>query len=228
MLIKSAILSQASGSLAGSTFARNKGGMYVRARSIPTNPNSVGQQEVRGYMQQLAVIWASTVTAAQREAWRVYAANVTMTNRLGDSVLLSAQQHFIRSNLPRLQAGLAVVAAGPTTYNLGEFTDPSFAIVGATGVATVTFDDAAAWCDVDGAAMIFRLSRPVSPTINYFKGPFRYVGLIEGDSVTPPTSTDDLPAGQLGATGSKYFLSVTLSQADGRLATASILEATAT
>ena len=68
MIFKSPIFAQASGSIAGTVFSRNAGGMYVRSRANPTNPNTDAQQAVRDAMRQLVVAWTSELDDGQRDA----------------------------------------------------------------------------------------------------------------------------------------------------------------
>jgi len=75
---------QMSGSIAGNTYARNRYGNYVRARTKPVNPKTDRQSVIRTAMQLLTTRWAQTLTAAQRTAWNLYASNVNMTNFTGD------------------------------------------------------------------------------------------------------------------------------------------------
>ena len=106
MLFKSALITQASGSIGGMTASRNKGGAYFRARALPTNPNTPEQQAVRGYLGTLANLWTNVLTPANRVLWDFYAFNVPVINAVGDSIQLTGQQMYIRANVPRLQAGL--------------------------------------------------------------------------------------------------------------------------
>lgn len=216
-LFKSQIITQASGSVGGMTYSRNKGGMYIRARAIPTNPNTALQQAVRNAVTQLSNFWVDTLTAAQRTSWELYADNVPVINRLGDSVLIPALSHYVRSNTPRLQNGLPRVDTAPSTFDLGPFTDPTFAVEPLTDLISVTFDNTDDWANEDDSAMIIYASAPQNPTINYWKGPYRLAGKIDGDSVTPPTSpqTMDMPIGI--EAGQKAFFKASVSRADGRL-----------
>jgi hypothetical protein len=61
------------------------------------------------------------------------------------------------------------------------------------------------------------ISRPQNITKNFFRGPYRYAGKIEGDSVTPPTSPATLVSDFPYAAGQRAFLRVRVSRADGRL-----------
>jgi hypothetical protein len=192
--------------------------MYVRSRAIPTDPNSVYQQAIRGFVASLTATWVNVLSAAQRGAWDTYAENVLMPNSLGEQINIGGLAHYCRSNVPRLQAGLARVDDGPTVYNLGEFTNPSFAEF-ASGAQTfeASFGDGDAWVDEDGAGMLISASRSQSPARNFFKGPYRFAAAIEGDSTTPPTSPAEIAAPFPIAENNKTFVLARVTRADGRL-----------
>lgn len=120
MLFKSPIFSQASGSIGGTTFSRNRGGMYTRNRAIPTNPNTANQVAVRTYLGTAVNAWSNTLTPAQRAGWRAYGDNTPMTNKLGDETRLTGQQQFVRSFVAFSRAGATPVMNAPTIYNTGE------------------------------------------------------------------------------------------------------------
>jgi hypothetical protein len=218
MKFKSSMVTQASGSVGGLTYSHNRGGMYIRSRATPTNPGSAFQAAVRAFVATLTSAWNDTLTAAQRAAWDTYAENVPMTDSLGEPRNIGGLGHYVRSNVPRLQAGLDRVDDGPTTYNLGEFTAPSFGTISAAGgTAAVNFDTGDDWVDEDDAGMLILLSRGQNPGVNYFKGPYRFTDSIDGDSGTPPTSPASLTAPFALAVGQKLFGQARVSRADGRL-----------
>jgi hypothetical protein len=214
---KSALVTQVSGSIGGMTGSHNQGGMYMRARSIPTNPNTAQQQAVRNAMALLATAWQNSLTADQRAAWGVYAANVPLIDRLGEARTVTGIAMYCRSNVPLIQAGLTVVDEGPVTYSLPTFSALSFGIDASDDEVDVTFDTGDEWVSEDGAAMLIYASRPQAPSINYFKGPYRYAGAIPGDSGTPPTSPAEIALPFEAAAGQKVFLKAVLTRADGRL-----------
>lgn len=218
MIFKSQILTQASGSLGGITASRNKGGMYFRSRAIPTDPGTSFQLAMRNIMGNLATRWLGTLTAAQRLAWETYAANVTVPNALGEQIQLSGINHYLRSNAPRIQSGATRIDAAPTTFNLGEFTHPvASAASSGTGVVSIDYDNTDGWANEDLAWLLGYTSRQQNPTINYFRGPYRYAGSVEGDSVTPPTSPLALASPFALTQNNKVFARVQVSRADGRL-----------
>jgi hypothetical protein len=64
--------------------------------------------------------------------------------------------------------------------------------------------------------MVIFTSRPMSPAINYFKGPYRFAGLIEGDSITPPTSPANVTSPWALEVDQKVFVRAAVLRADGR------------
>src|SRR5262245_25927150 len=107
MLARSTILSQMSGSLYGSVYARNRGGLYARNRTKPVNPNTPEQAAVRATFAEVAREWVIGLDDDTRAAWNAYAAGTTVINRLGEATHLSGQQMFISRISARLMAGLA-------------------------------------------------------------------------------------------------------------------------
>ena len=209
---------QMTGSIAGNTYARNRYGNYARARTKPTNPNTDLQQVVRGAMATLTARWSQVVTAVQRTAWNLYAQNVAMKNRLGESVYLSGINHYLRSNIPLMQAGKTIVDAGPVIFELPE-KDASFSISisEATQLIVCAFDDTAAWCDEDEAFLHIAQGVPQNPQRNFFGGPYKMSVPIEGDSVAPPSTGDDVACTMLCTETQKVWVQARIQRADGRL-----------
>jgi hypothetical protein len=217
MKFKSQLVTQVSGSIGGTTFAHNRGGMYQRARSIPTDPNSPLQQTVRSIFGSLAILWQTTLSSAQRDAWDTYGANVPVLDAFGDQIFLTGFNHYIRSNTPRVQAATARVDDGPTAFNLGQFTNPAFSYDSTASEVDTTFTDTDAWANEDDAHAILYASRQQSDTINFFKGPYRLMSTINGDAITPPTSPAADAAPFPCAVGNRCFVRWQVSRADGRL-----------
>lgn len=217
------ILATPSGKIGGLVFSHNRGGRYIRALSIPTNPNTIFQQAVRTLMGSLSSIWVDILTQAQRDSWDTYALNVLLPNRIGELVNVGGLGMFQRSNVSRLQAletTLTEVDQAPTIFNLGEFTAPVFAAPAvSTQDVSMAFTAADAWVDETGAAMMVYVSRPKNPSINYFQGPYRYAGLVLGDGTTAPTSPATISLPFTVAAGHKVFFRTKVTRVDGRLST---------
>lgn len=219
MKIKSPLVSQVSGSVAGLTGAHNQGGLYFRARSVPTNPASAQQVAVRDAATSLVTAWGSVLTDSQREAWRTYAANVPLTDTLGEQRATTGIAHYVRSNVPRIQAGLSRVDDAPTTFDLGSFTTVTVTPTAADPYTVdVAFDDTDAWVSEDDAAMLVYLSRQQSPGIQFFAGPYRLgASNIAGSTSSPPTSPATIAAQFAGTASNAIFGYVRVTRSDGRL-----------
>ena len=217
MLIKSGLVTQVSGSFGGMTGSHNRGGIYLRARTIPVNPSTIFQVELRAIFGSLVERWNNTLTQLQRDAWEIYASLVPLTGPLGDPVTVSGQNMFVRTNTPRGQALVTTIDDSPTQNDLG---DSGLIRVGnalAAGDAfDISFDNTRAWANLtDGHAMIY-IGRPQNATINYFRGPYRFVGTIDGAAI-PPTSPATFTNPFPQAVGQRVFARIRTATADGRL-----------
>lgn len=218
MKFKSQVVTQASGSIGGTTYSHNRGGMYMRSRAVPTNPNSPQQQAVRTAVAALVSAWNNVLTAPQRLVWDTYAANTPVLNALGEPINAGGLGMYIRGNVPAIQAGLARIDDGPTVFNTGEYTEPVVGTISAAaGTMSLAFTATDAWANEDGAAMLVLASRGQNPSINYFKGPYRFAAAILGDSTTPPTSPEVVTLPFAVAVDQKVFSQVRVVRADGRL-----------
>lgn len=207
---------QISGSVGAITFSRNKGGAYIRTRSVPTNPGTQWQTQLRGYLAQLTAMWP-TLTTAQRDGWEAYDENVLLPNPLGDQRKIGALAHYVRSNVSRLQASLARVDTAPVIFTLGDFTQPEIASITAPTALSLTFTVGDDWVDEDDSAMLIYGAKGYNQTINYFKGPYRYADAILGDSVTPETSPYAAALPFVLQEDQKSFIFGRVTRADGRL-----------
>jgi hypothetical protein len=216
--IKSALITEASGSIGGLTASHNRGGYYFRARVVPTNPGSSYQTAVRAIMADLAVRWTSLLSDAERAAWDIYADLVPIPDTLGEPRNVGGLGMYVRTNVPRIQAGLARIDAAPTHYSLASIQNVT---VGTFAVATqdfqVTFNNSDKWATESGGALFILASRPANAARNYFKGPYRYADKVEGDDVTPPTSPATVSAPFAFAVGQVVHVQIRAQYADGRL-----------
>lgn len=240
MKIKSALVTQISGSIGGMTGAHNRGGLYLRARAIPVNPSTGYQQQVRSALTALVNRWTTILTAAQRVAWNLYGANVSVIDKLGDTRFLTGQQWYLACNTPRNQYfqkylinTVPIVDDAPTLFDRGDFTTPSFAMDAVTGL-TVTFDNTDDWANEDDAMLLLYQGCPVNGSRGFFKGPYRLLTSIAGNATTAPTSPAVFAPAALAAVGfpiaeaQANWLGVAVTRADGRLTTRRILGPTLT
>lgn len=226
-----------SGSVGGLTASHNKGGAYFRRRSVPTDPASADQVVVRGLLGNLAQEWNDTLTQSQRSGWDTYAANVSWVDSLGQSIQLSGINHYIRSNVPRLQSESVIgtltpvtdrVDAPPTLFELGLSPAVNLQeITHATGPPE-TISLAVSWSNdasyVGTDAVLLFVSPPQNPGIQFFKGPYYLIGKEGGDNVTVGgnlfhSTTPTRYQTRFGpvVTGQAIFWALRASMTDGRL-----------
>lgn len=217
MLYKGMMGSEYSGKMGGVVAAHNKGGYYFRQAVIPTNPGTTRQNAIRNYMTQLTTAWQNTLTAAQRLAWQTYADNITWFNALGDAIQIGGNACYNACNIPRLQASLTRVDAGPVIFSRPTLTLPVPTITAASTSVSVAFTNTDAWANEVGGAMLLYGSTAQASTINFWKGPFQFIGKIAGAATPPTTPSVFTMPNPAGPTGSRMFFRVTCVRADGRL-----------
>lgn len=211
---------QISGSIGGTTYSHNRYGAYKRNRSVPVNPNTARQVNARNRVQALTIAWANTLTQVQRDAWDLYASNVSWQNALGRTIHLTGLNHYIRSNAPRLVCDLARLDDAPTIFNIAA-AEQNLGATATEALQTIviTFDDTHEWCDEDGAFALYSMGIPQNGSIKFFGGPYRILGCSEGASISPPASplagitVPDWPI----AEGQRLWVRGRIGRADGRL-----------
>lgn len=215
MKIKSALVTQMSGSIGGLTGSHNSSGLYLRSRAIPVNSSTAAQNAVRNAIAVLAPYWSNTLTPTQRAQWNDYAAVVKTTNTLGSDIYLSGFNWFVATNALRIQAPRPIVPTAPSLLSLATLTLPGItSLTASTGVAIVTFTNTDIWASGGTGMLMMYGSRPVATGVNFFKGPYRYVGAIFGATI-PPTSPQNMPAWPFPLTAGQkvfgYFRAVNLN-----------------
>ncbi len=223
MKFKSQVYTQVSGSIGGITYSHNRGGMYTRARSIPTNPNTIRQNAVRMALASMVAYWSTTLTAAQRAAWKVYADATPTTDALGDPLTLTGQQMFLRQSILQEQNEITINQTAPTTNDFGVPVVSLASIVVAAGVLTWTFGVGGAGAD-DAGIKVFSIGTPLNAGRAFFKGPYQLSTIqsfssgLTGGSLpqTLATSTDWL-ADYQPVIGDNLPVRMRLLLDDGRL-----------
>lgn len=210
MKYTSQIIATGSGSVGGCTYSHNRAGQYIRRRAMPVNPGSVFAQVMTASLANLVARWDSVLTQAQRDAWDAIAFGSVQTGLT----------LYIRMNSLRLQFAVAVIDDPPLNATVAALTPPvATAADDSAQTYTVSFTDTDQWATEVGGYLGIFASRPQSPTINYFKGPYRLVELITG-AVVPPPSPHVTTAGNTPfpfVTGQRVFFQFRAVQADGRI-----------
>lgn len=204
------MMGEMSGSIGGCTWSRNKGGQYLRQRTVPTNPNSIAQQAVRTAFAQASSDWSATLTNSQRTMWNNWAASNPVVDTLGQSIQLSGQQAYVRFSARLLQCGMASVSTPPSTMAPAAptFDDVQVAQT-AAGIITVTFLPTPMPAD-----LFFQIWS--SKVLNVGQNPNRRGAKLKGTTGAAEPSPF-LAGGYHGAVGQKVVIWVNSMDASGQV-----------
>jgi hypothetical protein len=178
-IFKSNMLSAIRGSVNGTVYSQNKSGPYMRNRSMVVNPNTASQVLARATFAQASQQWR-TLTDAQRNSWRAYAAATPVTNRLGDTIFLSGANMFTKTNAFNGFLGIAAQTTAPITPGLaegpsldegGELTDT--ASLNPNTLQNQVFDTGSTNI---AAIYAFWISNQLSVGAEFYGGPWNFVG----------------------------------------------------
>ena len=98
-----------SGRIAGTVHARNRGGSYIRRFSVPVNPSTTFQQQIRSSLATASAAWRN-LSAGVQLAWGAWAETHPVIDRLGAAIKLSGAQAFVAVNRNAFSAGLGALS----------------------------------------------------------------------------------------------------------------------
>jgi len=172
------------GSIGGTTFTRNTFGAIMRQRVKPIDKGSTPQMAIRALMNQLQNFWRDTLTPAERSNWIAAAQGTVFNNKLGSAITISGANAYIRTNVIALLAGLARIDIAPAPPLKALF--PTIVY----GHKAVTFDLEITSIDpviAVGGALQIQISPTLSPTRNFWKGPWSTTAYYDSADVAPIT-----------------------------------------
>ncbi len=148
------LIGPAAGSVGGTAFQQGASGIVLRAKRKPANPQTPNQIRRRAALSSISAAWRG-LTQAQRDAWNAASAELTTSNRLGQSAKLSGANYFLRINAnSRLAGGSAIITEPP---NIDPVVPPL--LVAADGTLVLTFSGSLP----TGYIVNVKASRQVSP-----------------------------------------------------------------
>lgn len=130
--------SAASGSEAGTTYSRNRGGSYIRARAIPLNPNTADQITVRNRLGTLSAGWRA-LTSAQHDAWNNAGINFPSIDVFGDVRIPTGLQLYVSLNSNLDITGTPAISDPPAPVGAEALTAVSLVANSVGPVFDVTF-----------------------------------------------------------------------------------------
>ena len=171
------------GSIAGTTFSRNRGGAYTRNRVSPVQPQTSFQLAQRARFTQLSKAWGGDLTQGQRDGWDAFALLFPVIDVFGLQTILTGEQMYVRINTRLLAGDRPRIDTAPVDQNVGELTT---ATVGVTVlpslVMEITFTPTPLGSD-DGMQILF--APPSPPGRNFIKNQIRLIKTDAGASVSP-------------------------------------------
>lgn len=184
MICKSEMMSQASGTIGGTTYSHGVSGLQRQAAQNRSNTATNRQLAVRSVFASLAYAWKSVLTDTQRLAWHNYARLTPTTGRFGDSLVLSGSNMFTRCNAIRLQAGLTRVDDGPTQPGLVSLNYIGGTSNSAAGLIILSFAITDAWAtDLAGGLNLQTSLYLQTSKKNIFTEQMRYHGTLPGELI---------------------------------------------
>jgi len=160
-----ALAGRISGSVHSQTFSRNRYGAYVRARTVPINPDTAYQQAIRSFMSTYSAAWGA-LSEADRLAWSGYAKSNPITDSLGETQVLTGHAAYVGINSRLAQAGDVAIDVPPLgTAPIGLLTLSIVVDIGIGGTA-ITFGDTPLGAD---DRLVVQAAVVNSPGINYVK-----------------------------------------------------------
>lgn len=182
-----------SGRIAGTVHARNKGGSYVRRFSVPVNPSTSFQQNIRNCLSTISSAWRN-LTAPDQSAWVSWAESHPVIDRLGAAIKLSGQQAFVATNRNGFSNGDGAIAfTTPPAEPQYEYPlEPDFTVTLDTAVGTLNITQT-----VQPAAdtqLLIYATAALSPGISFAKGRNKFLGAITVLQATAVPAQIDITA----------------------------------
>ncbi len=204
--IESGFMPGLSGKVAGSVFQRNKYGRFVRNKTIPTNPQTVSQQEVRLNVSDLSKTWG-TLTEAQRQNWIAEAQNYPLTKK-GRTYTLAGYMYFMMLNRNLQEIDQPVITDCPPIGKPQKFDFFSVNITTTPGTEDIKLFISA---PVDAGTKIKLYStRHIKPGVYNFSRKLNKIGVIDSTFITGGSIKSLYLAkyGTLPGTGDKVYFAI--------------------
>ena len=165
------IVGQISGSAGATTFSHGRFGAYIRLRSIPVQPDSPRQLARRAAMGGNSAAWGLLIPTV-RLAWKVWAENNPITDRLGDKRILSGHQAYVGLNSRLDVIGAANISSPPVKPGPDALTAVSMTASVATQAAILTYTATPIGA---GKCLWINGAKTPTATVNYIKNLLRFI-----------------------------------------------------
>lgn len=218
MLVKFTLPTHPAGSAGGMTLYKNGSQFAARARAMPVKVRSNAHTAACNLISVLSVFWETPLTNADRIGWGSYAYNTPLLDAYNAPKYIRGYAHYMRSNRPRLQHGMARIDTPPATNGLPTYTQPTGAVSADGTTIAVHFTATDTWATQDGAALLLWSSGPAAPLSRKPLETYAPLGKVLGSSTITPTSPLTFATPKLlNGNGVSIWLRSSVTLADGRL-----------
>lgn len=194
-LIKTGIaVGQISGRIAGNVFSRNRGGAYVRNGAIPTRSTTPFAEAAKARLGDWSKGWAN-LTAVQQMAWKNWASQNPVINRLGDAITLSGHQAYVQLNINIANANGAPIDVPPVVA-------PPLAL----NSLSATYDIGAGTFNIafspnplgSGECLAIEAAVVDNPGVNYVQNLYKLISVEADSTASPVVGVDTALAARFG------------------------------
>lgn len=172
--------SDASGSIAGTTFSKNAGGLYLRKRVKPTNPQSDDQAEQRNFLAQLSQAWRG-LSQSERQTWISCAKDFPYSNVLGITKTLSGFGLYVQLNLNLLIISEPTVDECPSASAVESISTLSLNAAAPNNLS-ITFTPTPIPA---GHKWVIEATPQVSTGISFVKNKYRRITVLAAATISP-------------------------------------------
>lgn len=174
-------IGNASGSIGGNVFSRNRYGAYVRDRAIPVTSTTTEALNAKAIFTTQSQAWRS-LTDGERLAWKEWALDNPITDALGQQQELAGNAAFIQINARLAAIGSPAITDPPVAAPPTGLTS----IVQECDIGTADFDLTFLATPLGATEKLYIQAAVVnSAGINYVKNKLRLIGVSAAAQASP-------------------------------------------
>jgi len=210
-LVPGSIVQDIRGSVGTETYSRNTGGLFVRNRTSPGQPESAERDLRQAAITAISQYWSGTLTEAQRQTWHTYAGQFPLPDRWGRPKQLSGYCHFVRSNVQRYRRTSTVsYAVAPTRPPLWP---PGFSVIPTADSVYVKIMLPIPNYDPPPAplSLMCFVGLQVPPGRSYFSSPYRYADYLDWNGAAWSNPDGWIASWAATAAGNKIWVRVVVT-----------------
>jgi hypothetical protein len=171
---------QLSGSVGGTTAAKNRYGTYFKKKSHPINRKTTSQSAVRAFFSTLTKGWKS-LTSTQRFSWTSAVENFSKHNSLAETIILTGHQLYIAINRNLQTISQALLTSAPAVTTVTPLLTQSIAAAAGAGTMLDTYTPAVP----AGQSYTLYATRPLSAGKKSNSQDYKLIAVINTADASP-------------------------------------------